>query len=139
MGGGSLAESIYMDGDGSGAGSVRVLIADDHEGIRQMLALRLQTPWCVVVAQATNGREAVDQTIEFAPDVVVMDVAMPLMDGIEATREIKKRFPRIDILGYTAISDAGMVHDLIQAGASENFFKDNYVGLIEAIEAHVGS
>jgi DNA-binding NarL/FixJ family response regulator len=114
-----------------------VLIADDHEGIRQMLALRLQMPWCEVVGQATNGREAVDQTIEFGPDVVVMDVAMPVMDGIEATREIKNRFPDIEILGYTAISDAGMVSDLLNAGASNNFFKDNYVGLIEAIESQL--
>jgi DNA-binding NarL/FixJ family response regulator len=127
-----------MNGNPDGAGSVRVLIADDHEGIRQMLALRLQTPWCEVVGQATNGREAVDQAVELGPDVVVMDVAMPVMDGIEATREIKKILPEIDVLGYTAISDAGMVEDLITAGASENFFKDNYVGLIEAIEAHVG-
>jgi DNA-binding NarL/FixJ family response regulator len=112
-----------------------VLIADDHEGIRQMLALRLQTTWCDVVGQATNGREAVDQTIELGPDVVVMDVAMPVMDGIEATREIKKRFPKVAVLGYTAISDAGMVQDLLKAGATNNFFKDNYVGLIEAIEA----
>jgi DNA-binding NarL/FixJ family response regulator len=126
-----------MEGQPVGAGSVKVLIADDHEGIRQMLALRLQAPWCEVVGQATNGREAVDQTIELGPDVIVMDVAMPVMDGIEATREIKGRFPEIEILGYTAISDAGMVQDLIDAGATSNFFKDNYVGLIEAIEAHL--
>ena len=126
-----------MDGQGSDPNIVRVLIADDHEGIRQMLTLRLQTPWCDVVGQATNGREAVDKTQELIPDVVVMDVAMPVMDGIEATRQIKQRHPSVEVFGYTAIADSGMVSDLIQAGATENFFKDNYVGLIQAIEARI--
>lgn len=76
---------------------------------------------------------------ETTPDVVVMDLEMPVMNGIDATREIKERWPNVTVLGYTAHAHADRVNELLAAGATANFFKTEFTELAEAIAAHPGS
>jgi len=82
--------------------TVRLLIADDRfrsrEGLRALLAT---WPAVQVVGEAVNGREAVEMVAEHRPDVVLMDVLMPMMDGLEATRLIKARWPRVHVIIFT--------------------------------------
>jgi len=97
---------------------IKVLIVDDHtlvrEGIRALLAL---TADIEVVSEAANGKEALEKVKEFAPDVVLMDLAMPVMSGLEATRRIRREFPRTKVLAVTQYDDSEYVVPLIEAGA----------------------
>jgi len=97
---------------------IRVLIADDHtlvrDGIRALLALASDIE---VVGEAANGREAVDKTHELAPDVVLMDLAMPIMGGLEATRRIRKESAGTKVLALTQYDDSEYVIPAIEAGA----------------------
>ena len=96
----------------------RVLIVDDHtlvrEGIRALLALIADIE---VVGEATNGREALEKVEQLAPDIVLMDLAMPIMGGLEATRRIRKEFPQTKVLALTQYDDSEYVVPLIEAGA----------------------
>jgi DNA-binding NarL/FixJ family response regulator len=87
---------------GSPQPRVRVLVADDHEvmrlGIRNLL--EVQPGWSVC-AEATNGREAVEKTLQFRPDVIIMDITMPVMNGLEAASEITKAEPRIPVILFS--------------------------------------
>ncbi|MDI6696587.1 MAG: response regulator transcription factor [Anaerolineales bacterium] len=98
---------------------IRVLIADDHailrDGIRSLLEIQ---PEIRVVGEAANGREALEKARLLLPDVVLMDVAMPEMNGLEATRQIKALNPQIQILILTQHDDREYVEPLLQAGAS---------------------
>lgn len=98
---------------------IRVLIVDDHAILRDGIhSLLERQEGIVVVGEADNGREAIEQVEKCQPDVVLMDVAMPEMDGIEATRRIKANQPQIDILILTQHDDHEYVKPLLQAGAS---------------------
>ncbi len=81
---------------------IRVLIVDDHtlvrDGIRALLSLVADIE---VVGEAANGKEALEKVKELAPDVVLMDLAMPIMSGLEATRRIRKEFPKTRVLAVT--------------------------------------
>jgi len=97
---------------------IRVLIADDHPVVRRGLALALKDqPDIEIVAEAQTGREAVKQASQASPDVVVMDMRMPDLGGIEATRLIHDRFPAVRIIGFSAMEDAAQVAAMRQAGA----------------------
>lgn len=106
--------------------SIRVLIVDDHaivrKGIRALLA---QMPDIEVVGEAGDGREAVAQVTEFRPDVVLMDLVMPNMDGIEATRQIKSQQPESRILVLTSFATDDKVFPAIKAGALGYLLKDS--------------
>lgn len=119
--------------------ATRVLIADDHQGVRQMLRLRLEFSNCKVVGEAANGREAVDMTEETSPHIVVMDLQMPVMDGVDATREIKERWPHVIVFGYTAQAHSDRVGDLLSAGATANYFKTQFAELAQAIADRAGA
>jgi DNA-binding NarL/FixJ family response regulator len=97
---------------------IRVLIVDDHtlvrEGIRAMLALASDIE---VVGEAANGREALKKAEQLAPDVILMDLAMPVMGGLEATRRINKQFPASRVLALTQYDDSEYVIPVIEAGA----------------------
>jgi DNA-binding NarL/FixJ family response regulator len=97
---------------------IRVLIVDDHtlvrDGIKALLALATDIE---VVGEAANGMEALEKVKEFAPDVVLMDLAMPIMGGLEATRRIRKEFTRTKVLALTQYDDADYVVPVIEAGA----------------------
>jgi DNA-binding NarL/FixJ family response regulator len=97
---------------------IKVLIADDHalvrDGIRALLALVSNVE---VVGEAANGKEAVEKVREMAPDVVLMDLAMPILGGLEATRRIRREFPGTKVLALTQYEDSDSVIPVIEAGA----------------------
>ena len=118
-------------------GQLRILLADDHTVVRQGLRKVLEErPDWVVVAEACNGRDAVKHAEELKPDVAILDVAMPLLNGIEATRQIVKRAPATRVLVLTMHSDEAYVNQILKAGASGYLLKDSAdVDLIEAVSA----
>jgi DNA-binding NarL/FixJ family response regulator len=97
---------------------IKVLIVDDHtlvrDGIRALLALIADIK---VVGEAANGREALEKVKKLDPDVVLMDLAMPIMSGLEATRRIRKRFPKTKVLALTQYEDREYIVPTIEAGA----------------------
>lgn len=103
---------------------IRVVIADDHsvvrKGIREFLA---EEPDIVVVGEAKNGHEAVDFAVALQPDLVLMDVAMPELSGVEATRQIRAAAPQVRVLVLTAYDDDPYIYGLLDAGASGYMLK----------------
>lgn len=105
--------------------AIRVLIADDHHVVRRGLTFFLQTQKDIEIAgEASNGKEAIQLVERLQPDVVLMDLIMPIMDGIEATRRIKLRFPDVHIMMLTSFSDKDHVIPAIEAGAAGYQLKD---------------
>ena len=118
-------------------GRVRILLADDHTVVRQGLRKLLEerTDW-EVIAEAGDGREAVRLAEQHRPDVAILDVAMPLLNGIEATRQITKRVPGTHVLVLSMHADEAYVTQILQAGASGYLLKDSAdVDLIQAVAA----
>lgn len=104
---------------------IKLLLVDDHTLIREGLATLLGTdPAIEVVGAATNGRDAVQLAIKLAPDVIVMDIMMPELNGIEATREILRRMPQPRIIILSMYSNLEHVHRAFAAGASGYVLKD---------------
>jgi DNA-binding NarL/FixJ family response regulator len=104
---------------------IKVLIADDHTIVRKGLCSLLRGEYDIdVIGEARNGNEVIRKVGELAPDVIVMDINMPLLNGIEATRNIKKNFPSMGIIILTMYSDEGYVHEAILAGASGFLIKN---------------
>ena len=116
---------------------LRILLADDHTVVRQGFRKVLEaSPDWEVVAEAGDGREAVRQAEEFKPDVAIIDVAMPLLNGIEATRQIVKRSPPTRVLVLSMHSDEAYVNQILQAGATGYLLKDSAdVDLLQAVSA----
>ena len=104
---------------------IRVLIADDHHVVRRGLLFFLKTQKDIeVVGEAKNGAEAVQLVKEVQPDIVLMDLVMPEMDGIQATKRIKALYPAIKVLMLTSFADRDHVLPAIDAGASGYQLKD---------------
>jgi two-component system response regulator NreC len=117
--------------------ALRILLADDHtlvrKGLRKMLEER---PDWQVVAEAGDGREAVRLAEEHAPDVAIIDVAMPLLNGIETTRQIAKRIPQVRILVLSMHANEAYVVQILKAGAIGYLLKDSAdTDLITAVAA----
>jgi len=107
-----------------GVQRLRVLLADDHEIVRQGLVSLLSEEDAVeVVGEATNGREAVDLADRLHPDVVIMDMSMPVMSGDEATRQIKSRSPQVRVVALSMFEDAEVRERMCQAGAESYVLK----------------
>ena len=103
----------------------RVLLADDHELVRDGIRARLQkVPELEVVGEATNGRDAVNLALELRPDVLLMDVSMPVMNGLEAAMEIRKTRPDIAVLILSVYDNPEYVRGVVQAGARGYILKD---------------
>jgi DNA-binding NarL/FixJ family response regulator len=117
--------------------ALRILLADDHTVVRQGLRKVLEErPDWQVVAEAGDGREAVRLAEQHKPDVAVLDVAMPLLNGIEATRQIVKRVPNVRILVLSMHADEAYVTQILKAGATGYLLKDSAdVDLLQAVAA----
>jgi DNA-binding NarL/FixJ family response regulator len=123
---GSLAETITSNiRDGDETGVIRVLLVDDHPmviaGLQRVLELETGIQ---VVGDARSGEEAIEKAVSLSPDVIIMDLKMPGMDGITATREIKQRLPWVVILVLTLYAE-DYVQQAIEAGASGYLLKDS--------------
>jgi DNA-binding NarL/FixJ family response regulator len=105
--------------------TIKVLIADDHHVVRRGLVFFLRTQKDIeVIGEAKNGQEAVEMTKTLQPDLVLMDLDMPIMDGIEATKQIKSVMPNMKIMILTSFSDQDHVIPAIEAGAAGYQLKD---------------
>ena len=117
--------------------TIRVLIADDHPLFREGMRGRLDRVADVaVVGEATNGDEAVEMARKLEPDVILMDIKMPGLNGIEATREILRAIPRVGVLVLTMFEDDDSVFAALRAGAKGYLLKDSGgEGVVHAIRA----
>ena len=97
---------------------IRLLICDDSESLRTVLRATLaEQPEISVVGEAADGQEAVDLALALSPDVVLMDVRMPVLDGVEATREITAALPSVRVVALTGSDDRAVVSAMLEAGA----------------------
>lgn len=117
--------------------SIRVLLVDDHDMVRRGLAVFLLAyDDLVLVGEASNGSEALEKCAQLHPDVVLMDLMMPGMDGVTATRLIHERYPTIQVIALTSFSEEKLVETALQAGAIGYLFKNVSVDdLASAIRA----
>lgn len=105
---------------------LRILLADDHETVREGLRLILNAqPDMQVVATAGDGREAVSQAERITPDVVIMDISMPGMNGLAATLQLSERMPAVKVLTLTRHADRGYLQQLLRAGAAGYVLKQS--------------
>ncbi|MBI4478289.1 MAG: response regulator transcription factor [Acidobacteria bacterium] len=105
---------------------LRILLGDDHTLVRQGLRKILEErPDWEVVAETGDGREAVRQTLELEPDVAILDVGMPLLNGIEATRQIVRRLPNVRVLILSMHAEEAYITKALQAGAKGYLLKDS--------------
>ena len=116
---------------------IRVLLADDHTVVREGLRVLLeQQPDLTVIAEAADGRECVLLAEEYSPDVIMMDVAMPNMNGIEATRRILAAHPRTAVVVLSMHQDESYVLGSLKAGARGYLLKDSLRSeIVEAVRA----
>jgi DNA-binding NarL/FixJ family response regulator len=119
-----------MGGEAEEHPPTRVLLVDDHRVVRSGISAYLKLIADMeVIGEAADGRQALDRIAELGsgeslPDVVLMDMAMPVMDGIAATREIKSRWPAIEVVVMTSFVEEAMVRDALEAGAAGYLLKD---------------
>jgi DNA-binding NarL/FixJ family response regulator len=106
--------------------TLSILLADDHKIVRDGLRSLLEKePGFKVLAEAKDGREAVRLACELQPEVVIMDIAMPVLNGIEATRQIKARYPEVRVVALSMHADKPYVLRMIKAGASGYLLKNS--------------
>jgi DNA-binding NarL/FixJ family response regulator len=104
---------------------IRIVLADDHSVVRQGFRRILEAqPDMEIVGEASNGKEALESAAKFTPDVVVMDVAMPELNGIEATRRMAEVAPRTRVLALSMHKDSVYVREILRAGARGYLLKD---------------
>jgi CheY-like chemotaxis protein len=126
-----------MGGDleGSWGQMTKVLIVDDSDSMRLLVRLTLEMdPSFEVVGEAAHGLDGLRKAETLAPDLVVMDLSMPVMDGIEATRRIKQLRPEIGIVAFTAAAEESIVEKALAAGAATRIDKENLIGLMHALQ-----
>jgi len=116
---------------------IRILLADDHAVVRQGFKMILSAqPDMEIVGEAGNGREAVEQAEQLRPDVIVMDVAMPELNGIEATRRLLASTPHARVIALSMHKDSVYVREILRAGARGYLLKDSGAGdLVSAVRA----
>lgn len=115
---------------------LRILIADDHELVRRGIRglLRAQRGW-KVAGEAANGQEAVEKARKLKPDVIILDIGMPILDGLEATRQIREAAPNTEILILTMHESNQMVRRVLEAGARGYVLKSDLAGhLVKAVK-----
>jgi DNA-binding NarL/FixJ family response regulator len=128
---------LFLAGSAGGTLAFRILLADDHEVVRRGLCalLRARPEW-EVCGEAADGREAVEKTLALNPDAVILDVGMPNLNGLEATRQILKAKPQIRILILTLHDSDQLVQEVLNAGARGFLLKSDAArDLVTAVEA----
>jgi DNA-binding NarL/FixJ family response regulator len=120
-------------------GTITIFLADDHTIVRQGLAKLLEAePGLRVIGEAENGREAIRKVEELQPDIVLMDIAMPILNGIEAARQIKKICPQTKIIILSMHSHDLYINELFSLGASGYLLKNSTgADIIKAIQAAI--
>jgi DNA-binding NarL/FixJ family response regulator len=114
--------------------TIKLLIADDHEIFRDGFKLMLSKFTDVIlVGEAENGQELIALATTTKPDVIITDIKMPVMDGVEATKHISKLFPEISIIGLSMFDEDDLIIDMLEAGAKGFLLKN--AGKLEIIEA----
>ncbi len=116
---------------------VQILLADDHEVVRKGLRALLEAHrgW-KVIAEATDGREAVEKATDMRPDVAIVDIGMPSLNGLEATRQIVKKAPRTRVLVLTMHDTNALIQQVVKAGARGYVLKSDVASdLVSAVEA----
>lgn len=115
----------------------RILLVDDHEIMREgMCALLKRLPDIEIVGQASDGRTGISMAKEFSPDIVIMDIGMPNLNGIEATRQLLTDNPRIKVMALSTHSDGSIVAKMLKSGASGYMLKESaFSELMEGIVA----
>lgn len=115
----------------------RVLLADDHTLLREGLRRSLEEAGLTIVGEAADGDQAVLLAEELLPDVILMDVSMPRLDGVEATRRIHTRLPGVEVVILTMHADAAVMSDAFRAGAAGYLLKDcttaDIVSMVETV------
>jgi len=120
---------------------MRILLADDHDIVRRGLRDQLTTRegW-EVCGEATNGREAVAMALKLKPDVVVLDLSMPELNGLEATRQIRRELPRTEVLIFTMHETEQLIREVLAAGARGYVLKSDagrqLTSAVEALSHH---
>ncbi len=120
---------------------LRVLVADDHSVVRAGLRSLIESrPGWQVCAEAANGREAVDKAAKLKPDIAVLDVSMPVLNGVEATRQLRKHSPETEVLILTMHDADQMVQQLVEAGCRGYILKDdadrNLLAALDSLRRH---
>ena len=104
---------------------IRVMVVDDHGMVRRGIVAYLKSNADIlVVGEAENGREALEACEQLAPNVILMDLTMPEMDGVTATRAIKQRWPHVQVIVLTSFPEKSLVQDAVQAGAISYLLKN---------------
>jgi DNA-binding NarL/FixJ family response regulator len=118
-------------------GSVRIMIADDHEVVRRGLRALLEgQPGWVVCGESSDGRDVLQKAAELRPDVIVLDIAMPNLNGLEAARQLVKANPRAKVLVLTLHDSEQLIHEVLVAGARGFLLKSDAArDLVTAVEA----
>jgi|SRR5665213_2719831 len=121
--------------------TINIILAEDHELLRDGFASLIEKcPQINLVAEASNGEQLVQLTEKWQPDVVLTDILMPVMDGIEATRQISKKFPDIGIIAYSMFNEEYLLNDMLDAGAIgyliKNASKEELIAAINSVYKH---
>lgn len=116
---------------------IKIIIAEDHTIVRQGLARLLEDhPGFKVIGEAVNGRMAIEKALELRPDVIIMDIAMPLLNGIEAARRIRRQLPGAKVIILSMYAHEHYIHELLEAGISGYLLKESSGrDIINAIQA----
>lgn len=116
---------------------IRIILADDHEIFRDgFVDLLKKQDEIVLVGEAANGKELLEQADRFQPDVILTDIKMPLMDGIEATRILAEKMPQVYVIALSMFNDDHLVSDMMEAGARGYLLKNAHkTEILEAIRA----
>ncbi len=120
---------------------IRILLADDHDIIRRGLRELLETqPGWSVVGEANAGRQAVEMAIKLKPEIAILDLTMPELNGLEATRQIRKALPKTEVLIFTMHENEKLIRDVLSAGALGYVLKSDaarhLVAAVEALSQH---
>lgn len=115
--------------------TIRILITDDHQLFREGIAnLLSSSPQIEIVGQAENGQEAIEKARKLKPDIVIMDLSLPIINGVDATRILHKELPETKVLVLSMHAEKNYIKEALEAGAYGYLFKDcTYDQLIEAI------